>query len=97
MMLLCTELAATKAAIEARLLAGNPIQQRKRIPTSSPLPHQRPGIQAEERPQPRRGPIPSPTSQVRLRWTAARQMEPVSSNGVLALDVGPRQATTGSS
>ena len=27
----------------------------------------------------RRGPIPSPTSQVRMKWTAARQKEPVSS------------------
>jgi len=30
MMLLCTELVARKAAIEARLLAANPIHQRKK-------------------------------------------------------------------
>ena len=34
-MLLCTELAPTKAAIEAKLLAAKPIQQRKRIPTAN--------------------------------------------------------------
>ena len=65
------------AAIEARLLGANPLHERKRIPTASLLLHHHPGIQARERPWPRRGPIPSPTSQVRLKWTALRQKEPV--------------------
>ena len=72
------ELGATKAAIEVRLLAVKPIHPRKRIPTANPLPHQRPGTQAKERPPLRRGPIPSPTSTVSLKWIAARQKEPVS-------------------
>jgi len=78
MMLLCTELPATKALIEAKLLAARPIDQRKRVPTASPLPHQCPGAQEKERPRPRRGPIPNPTSPVRLKWIAARQKKPVS-------------------
>jgi len=78
MTLPCIELVATKAAIEARLLAAKPIHQRKRIPTANPLPHKGPGTQAKERPPLRRGPIPRLTSQVRLEWTAERQKEPVS-------------------
>ena len=67
-----------KAAIEARLLAAKPIHQRKKVPTANPLPHQCPGTQAKERPQPRRRSIPNPTSQVRFKWTTARQKERVS-------------------
>jgi len=55
-----------------------PHTPRKRIPPASSLPHQHSGIQAKERPQPRRGPIPNPTSPVRLQWIAARQKQPVS-------------------
>ena len=78
MTLPCIELAATKAAFEARLLAAKPIHQRKRIPTANPLEHQHPGTQAKERPPLRRGRPPNPISQVRLKCPAARQKEPVS-------------------
>ena len=63
-----TELVATKASIEARLLTTNPIHQRKKIPTTSPQPHQPPGTQAKEKPPLRRGPVLSPTSPVRPKW-----------------------------
>jgi len=78
MTLPCTELVATKVAISARLRTPNPIHQRKRIPTTSPLPHQRPGTQAKEKPPLRRGPVLSPTSPVRPKWIDAWQKEPVS-------------------
>jgi len=70
--------AATRAEIEVRLLAAKPIHQRKRIPTESPRPHQRPGTQAKETAVLRRGPIRSTTSPVRPKWIAVRQKEPVS-------------------
>jgi len=43
MAILCTELAATKAGKEAKLLAARLIHQRKRVLTASSRPHQRPG------------------------------------------------------